>query len=86
MEIEEYRRLREHEERYWWHVGRRALLEALLRWGVPPDPARPALDVGCGTGANFALLAPYGRFYGSRSRSRRAGAAARPASRCSSAR
>lgn len=65
MEIEEYRRLREHEERYWWHVGRRALLEALLRWGVPPDPARPALDVGCGTGANFALLAPYGRFYGS---------------------
>ena len=65
MEIEEYRRLREHEERYWWHVGRRALLEALLRWGVPPDPARPALDVGCGTGANFALLSPYGRFYGS---------------------
>lgn len=64
MESGEYRRLREHEERYWWHVGRRALLEALLRWGVARDPARPALDVGCGTGANFALLAPYGRFYG----------------------
>lgn len=64
MELREYHRLREHERSYWWHVGRRALLAALLRWGVPVEPDRPGLDVGCGTGENFPLLAPYGRFFG----------------------
>jgi SAM-dependent methyltransferase len=65
MEIEEYRRLREHEEDYWWHVGKRALISALLAWGVPPDPRRPALDIGCGAGGNLPVLALYGRFVGS---------------------
>lgn len=40
------------------------MLSAMLRRGVAPDPARRGLDIGCGTGANFALLAPYGRFLG----------------------
>ncbi len=64
MEPTEYRRLREEERDYWWHVGRRAMLAAMLRRGVPPDAARRGLDIGCGTGANFGLLAPYGRFFG----------------------
>jgi SAM-dependent methyltransferase len=64
MQAEEYRRLREQEERYWWHVGRRAVLAELLRKGVRPDVTRRGVDVGCGTGSNFALLSPYGRFYG----------------------
>jgi len=64
MESEEYQRLREEEERYWWHVGRRALLAEILREGVAPDPRRRGLDVGCGTGSNFALLSPYGQFFG----------------------
>lgn len=64
MEPTEYRRLREEERSYWWHVGRRALLAAMLRTGVARDPSRAGLDVGCGTGSNFPLLAAYGRFYG----------------------
>jgi SAM-dependent methyltransferase len=64
LELSEYRRLREEERDYWWHVGRRALLAAMLRRGVAPDASRPGLDIGCGTGANFALLAPYGLFFG----------------------
>ena len=64
MDPREYERLRDHEETYWWHVARRELISALLRWGVPPDEARPGLDVGCGTGSNFEILAPYGRFVG----------------------
>lgn len=64
MELSEYRRLREEEREYWWHVGRRALLAAMLRRDVAPDGARRGLDIGCGTGSNFALLAPYGRFFG----------------------
>jgi SAM-dependent methyltransferase len=65
MEPVEYERMREYERSYWWHVGRRSLLVDMLRWGVPEDRARPALDLGCGTGMNFALLEPYGRFFGS---------------------
>lgn len=65
MEREEYHRLREHEEKYWWHVGRRELLASMLRRGVPASGTRIGLDVGCGTGSNFAILEPYGRFFGS---------------------
>jgi SAM-dependent methyltransferase len=65
MELVEYERMREHERSYWWHVARRSLLADVLRWGVPEDPERPGLDLGCGTGANFGLLAPFGRFVGS---------------------
>lgn len=65
LEIEEYRRLREYEREYWWHVGRRFLLSAMLRSGVSEDRERPGLDIGCGTGANATVLEPYGRFVGS---------------------
>lgn len=65
MELEEYRRLREYEREYWWHVGRRFLLSAMLRTGVDEDRERTGLDIGCGTGANSEILEPYGRFVGS---------------------
>jgi SAM-dependent methyltransferase len=64
MEIAEYRRLREQEQGYWWHVGKRALISAMLRWGVPPDANRRGLDIGCGAGGNLPHLAAYGRFFG----------------------
>ncbi|MEZ5064800.1 MAG: methyltransferase domain-containing protein [bacterium] len=64
MERREYERLREHEAGYWWHVARRDMIHALLEEHVPRDPARKALDIGCGTGANFDLLAPWGTFFG----------------------
>lgn len=64
MESREYDRLREYERSYWWHVGKRTLLSAFLKWGVPPDPERRGLDIGCGAGGNFEILAPYGRFVG----------------------
>lgn len=64
MDAAEYERLREQERRYWWHVARRRLIEALLRWGLTPDDRRPGLDIGCGTGENFAFLSSYGRFFG----------------------
>jgi SAM-dependent methyltransferase len=64
METREYRRLREHSRSYWWHVGKRALLRSVLERDVPPDGARPAVDIGCGAGDSFAMLAPFGRFVG----------------------
>ena len=65
MERDEYDRLRQYEEKYWWHVGRRDLLAAMLRRHVDRSPARLGLDIGCGTGSNLPLLEPYGCFFGS---------------------
>ncbi len=49
------------EERHWWFVARRRIINSLIRQLVPPhsDPARQEtiIDVGCGTGANVADLA-----------------------------
>ncbi|HEX3996985.1 MAG TPA: class I SAM-dependent methyltransferase [Pirellulales bacterium] len=49
------------EQRHWWFVARRRILQALVGKLIPPSPlsASPAtvIDVGCGTGANLAALA-----------------------------
>jgi SAM-dependent methyltransferase len=44
-------------ETYWWFVGRRTILESVLRrFG---KRSRVAVDVGCGTGRNMQLLSNY---------------------------
>jgi SAM-dependent methyltransferase len=48
MQSEEYERLFENEDHYWWYVARRRLALRLLRAARPEGPI---LDLGCGTGA-----------------------------------
>lgn len=43
------------EQRHWWFVARRTIVEALVHELIAPGAV--ALDVGCGTGANAAALA-----------------------------
>jgi SAM-dependent methyltransferase len=61
VNVEEYARMYEAEERQWWYVGMRALSMAVLVRHWPPDSAaggRPRLlDAGCGTGNNLLHLA-----------------------------
>jgi SAM-dependent methyltransferase len=45
------------EESYWWFVGRRAIIDSVLRRSV--SGCRVAVDVGCGTGRNMAILAQF---------------------------
>lgn len=45
------------EENYWWFIGRRAILDGILRRLVPRTHL--AVDVGCGSGRNMLMLAPY---------------------------
>ncbi len=45
------------ESRHWWFVARRQIMRRLVEAVVPPSPQATVVDVGCGTGANLAVLA-----------------------------
>ena len=48
-----------HEDRHWWFVGRRAVIDRLIRSMKLPPRAR-ILECGCGTGGNLYLLGTHG--------------------------
>lgn len=50
MQTDEYRRMYELEDHYWWFVGRRNLALKLLRKYLPKAQRPTILDLGCGTG------------------------------------
>jgi SAM-dependent methyltransferase len=56
------------EDRHWWFVGRRAILETFLKEIVEtldePRANVRILDVGCGTGANLEMLSQFGEAEG----------------------
>ena len=52
------------EDKHWWYVGRRLILESFLKRVIPKTgtshSAPRILDVGCGTGGNLEMLANFG--------------------------
>jgi SAM-dependent methyltransferase len=50
------------EDKHWWFIGRRRIIEKILNYvnfGNNPD----ILEVGCGTGGNLSMLSKYGNIY-----------------------
>jgi len=45
------------EQRHWWFVGRRRIVQRMVAEVLPPSQTATILDIGCGTGANLAALA-----------------------------
>ena len=68
MNLAEYQRMYEAEERQWWYAGMRALSLAVLADPLsrvaPAGRAARILDAGCGTGNNLLHLARHGRAVG----------------------
>ena len=65
MNIAEYAEMFKLESFYWWFVARRRLLDWFVR-DIAREFTRPTiLDVGCGTGINFSVLAKYGDTFSS---------------------
>lgn len=60
MHTDEYARLYDLEERFWWFAGMRAITAALLDPICRPGTDRRVLDAGCGTGGMLPWLARYG--------------------------
>jgi SAM-dependent methyltransferase len=65
VNLEEYRRMFEAEERQWWYAGMRSIALALLDRALDGQAgSRLFLDAGCGTGNNLLHLGERGRAVG----------------------
>lgn len=54
-----YAQMREVEDKHWWFVARRQILQSILATLELPEEAH-ILDAGCGTGGNLAMLQTFG--------------------------
>lgn len=66
MRAAEHLRMAHFEDHYWWFLGRKRILAALLDRHLAPAPprGRRILDLGCGSGGVLSLLDAYGRTVG----------------------
>jgi SAM-dependent methyltransferase len=63
MNNNEYQKLYNFENFYWWHIGRRHIIQSLLS-KIPLEQNSKILDAGCGTGGNIKILSRFGKVVG----------------------
>ncbi|HBG47791.1 MAG TPA: methyltransferase type 11 [Deltaproteobacteria bacterium] len=63
MEEQEYEKMYEMEDSYWWFRGKHEILLGLFK-RLPASQGKKILDVGCGTGGLLSKLGRYGSPYG----------------------
>jgi SAM-dependent methyltransferase len=56
-----YERMAAHEDRHWWFVARRRILDRLIARRIEPQRDCKILEAGCGTGGNLEMLGRFGR-------------------------
>ncbi|MFC1722488.1 class I SAM-dependent methyltransferase [Patescibacteria group bacterium] len=64
MEQVEYKKMRDHEEHYWWHKGKLHLVNSLYEKYFGGKQNLKILEIGCGTGEVMNLLKNWGDVYG----------------------
>lgn len=63
MDTQMYQKMIDLEQKYWWFVARRSILEQAIKTLTLPESAE-IFEAGCGTGGNLEMLARYGKVYG----------------------
>lgn len=64
MEREAYDAIAVGDARHWWFVGRRAVLEEVIRRFARPPAGGRILDMGCASGGNLEMLSRFGSVTG----------------------
>ena len=65
MNSDEYKKIYELEDLYWWFIGRRKLVKWLLQEHTPNGKESRLFDLGCGTGLNVSTFATEYKTFGS---------------------
>ncbi len=60
MQREAYVEMYHHEDRHWWFISRRKIVQKVLDSYLSGRERRGILEVGCGSGGNLELLSKYG--------------------------
>jgi SAM-dependent methyltransferase len=60
MERQVFDRMAELDSTHWWYLGRRQVLADVIRREINPPTGARILEIGCGTGHNFAMLGAFG--------------------------
>ncbi|MFZ0121741.1 MAG: class I SAM-dependent methyltransferase [Pseudonocardiaceae bacterium] len=61
MEKSEYARMAEHEQNYWWHLGRLEIIQTYMKRALRNRSNSIILNVGCGTGGTIGMLEKFGK-------------------------
>lgn len=62
MRSNEYSKMADTEDFYWWHVGRKKIINKQLKnVATNPRPYTRLLNIGCGTGGTIPMLSEFGR-------------------------